>query len=190
MREAGCALHIITDRVGHRRNHLGVEHECCGRVLQLEKGLLNINRGDGWEFFHLFKVNGPHVRLSGGHTYTTVTQETLEATDTRINQALEVLVVPWNDATVEPNINPALSLGSVHLDVEVFHSSGRRDSVKRHVDHCSDTTKRSGTGAGPEALPFCSPRLVEVDVSVNQARKQNVGRVVGVWRAFGKVCLG
>jgi hypothetical protein len=167
-----------------------VEHQCCGRVLQLKKGLLDIDRGDGWKLFDLLKVSDSQVRLSGGHTYTTVTQETLEATNTCINQAFEVLIVSWNYATIEPNINPALAPGSFHLDVEVLHGGGRRNSVKRHVDHCSDTTKRSGTGASPEALPFCSPRLVEVDVSVNQTRKENVGRVIGIWRAFGKIGLG
>lgn len=183
-------MDIITDRVGNRWNHLSVKHQCCGRVLQLKKGLLDVDRGDGWKFFDLSKVSGSHVRLSGGHTYTTVTQETLEATNTCINQALKVLVVSRNDATVEPNINPALAPGSFHLDVEVFHSGSRRDSVKRHVDHCSDTTKSSRTGTSPESLPFCSPRLVEVNVSVDQTRKEDVGRVIGVWRAFGKVCLG
>lgn len=56
-------MDIITDRVGNRWNHLGVKHQCRGRVLQLKKGLLDIDRGDGWKFFNLSKFSGSHVRF-------------------------------------------------------------------------------------------------------------------------------
>ena len=126
-----------------------------------------------------------HMAKAG--TYTTVTQETLEASHTSVYQALKILVISWNDTAIEADINPALALGSIDFNVEVLDSGGRWDSVQRHVDDSSDTSKSSSFGTGPKALPFCAPRFVEMYVSIYQTRKQNVGRVISVGYAFWKV---
>jgi hypothetical protein len=63
------------------------------------------------------------------NTYSTVAQETFEASDTSLDQTLQLLVVARNDTSVKANIDPALAFGGLDLDVEVLHSSCRRDSV-------------------------------------------------------------
>jgi hypothetical protein len=105
------------------------------------------------------------------NTYSTVAQETFEASDTSLDQTLQLLVVARNDTSVEANIDPALAFGGFDLDVEVLYSCCRRDSVQRHVDHCGNATKRSSAGSSPESLPLSPTRLVEVNMCIHQTWK-------------------
>lgn len=127
------------------------------------------------------------VHTAKAGTYTAVTQEALEASYTSIYQTLKILVVSRDDTTIEADINPALTFRSINFNVEVLDSGGRRDSVQWHVDDRGDTSKSSSSGAGPKAFPFCASRFVEMYVGIHQTRKENMGRVVGVGRAFWKV---
>ena len=111
----------------------------------------------------------------GKEIYTTVTQEALEASHTCVDETLKVLVVAWNDTTIETDIDPALALRGGHLDVEVLNSSRWWNGVQRHIDDRSNTTKGSSPGASPEALPFCPPGLVEMYMCVDKTRKEDVG---------------
>lgn len=113
-------------------------------------------------------------------TYTTINQETLEATNTGVNQTLEIGIISGNDTAIEANIHPALTRGSLDLLVQVGHSGSGRDGIQRHVNHGGDTTKGSSLGAGVEALPLGTARLVQVNVSIDQTGQQYIGRVVGV----------
>jgi len=102
-------------------------------------------------------------------TNATIDEETLKATNTGVDEALQVGIVAGDDAAVEADIDPALAGGSRDLLIQVGHGGGGRDSVKRHVNDGSDTAKGRGLGAGIEALPFSTAGLIQVNVSIDQA---------------------
>jgi hypothetical protein len=103
-------------------------------------------------------------------TYSTVAQETFEAADTFFDQSFQVTRIAGDDTAVEADIDPAFASRCFTLDLEVLDCSGRRDSVKWHVDDSGDTTEGRGLGTGPETLPFCSAGLVEMYMGVDQTR--------------------
>jgi hypothetical protein len=113
-------------------------------------------------------------------TYTTVAQEALETTDALLHQSLKITRVAWNNAAIEANVDPTLTLGSFDLNLEVLYGSRRRDGIQWHVDHSGHSTKGSGSSTSPEAFPFCPARLIEVNMRVDKSRKDDVRRVIGI----------
>lgn len=108
-------------------------------------------------------------------TYTTINQKTLEATDTLVDQALELARVTGNDAAIEADINPALALGSLDLFMQAGHSGCGRDSIQRHVNYSSDTAKGGSLGAGVEAFPLGAAGLIQMNVSIDQTGQEHIG---------------
>ena len=84
-----------------------------------------------------------------------------------MNQAFELVYVPGDDTTVESHIDPALALSSIDLLMQIRNGSSWWYSVQRHVDDCCDPTKGRSLGAGVEAFPFCSTRLIEMDMGID-----------------------
>jgi hypothetical protein len=123
----------------------------------------------------------------GIETYTTVNQEALEATDTLLNKSLELFGIAGDNTTIEANIHPTFTLSSLNLLLQTVHSSGGWDSIERHINHSSDTAKGSSLGAGVEALPFGTARLVQVNMSIDQTGQQHMRRVVGIGSISGEL---
>lgn len=92
--------------------------------------------------------------------------------------------------TIEPNIHPTLTLCSLEFLLQSSDSGGGRDGVQRHINDRRHTPKGSSLGAGIETLPFSPARLVQMDVSINQPRQENVGRIVGIGRPHGELRCG
>lgn len=121
------------------------------------------------------------------YTYPAVNEEALEATNTFVDKALELIGIARDDTAIEADINPALALSGSEFLMEIRNSGGRWDGIQWHVHDGGDTAKGSGLSAGIETFPFGTTWLVEVDMSVNQTRKKNMGRIVSVWSPGGKV---
>jgi hypothetical protein len=149
--------------LGDGRDHLGVEHESGLAVLEGFHGQGNILRRDGGEL-----VN------------TRLDQETLESSNTSLDEREELIGIARDDTTVETDINPTLALTRSKLLLEAVKGSGGRNGVQRHVNHSGDTTTGSSTGTSPEALPLSSTRLVQVNVSIDQTRNEKLGAVVDI----------
>jgi hypothetical protein len=47
--------------------------------------------------------------------YSTLYEEPLEASHTRFHKRKQLIGIPWDDTSIEPNIDPALSLRSLDL---------------------------------------------------------------------------
>jgi len=123
-----------------------------------------------------------------GYTDSTVTQEPLEAAYTFFDECLELASIAWDYTAVEADIDPAFALGSVDLYVKILYSRSGRDGIQWHVNDSGHTAKGSSPGTSPEAFPFCSTWFIEMDMGIDQSRKQDVRRVVGVRCAFREVC--
>lgn len=104
-----------------------------------------------------------------------------------VNEGLQFASVAGDDAAIEADIDPTLALGSIQLLPETCHGGGGRDSVQRHVNDGGDTTKGSSLGACIEALPFGAAGLVQVNMGINQAGKQDIRRIVGIGSPFREV---
>jgi hypothetical protein len=119
-----------------------------------------------------------------GSTYTRLDQETLETSNTSLDERKQLIGVTRDDTTVETNIDPALSLTGAKLLLEAMEGSGRRNGVKWHVNHGGNTTTGSSTGTSPEALPLGSTRLVQVNMSIDETGHEDLGTMVDI------VCTG
>ena len=110
----------------------------------------------------------------GSETYTTVNQEALEPPYTFFYKSLKLARITWDDPTIETDVDPALALGSLDFDLQIFYCSRRRDGVEWHVNNGGYTSKGGSTSASPEAFPFRAPRLIEMYMSVYQTGEENV----------------
>ena len=105
--------------------------------------------------------------------YPARAQEALEALDACLDEGKEVVLIAWDDASPEPDVDVALPIARVRLFAQVGDCSRRRDGVQGHVYHRCHTARSGGLSARCEALPFRSPRLIEVDC---ETRTQSVDR--------------
>src|SRR5215213_8613019 len=71
----------------------------------------------------------------------------------------------------EGKVNKGAGLGGFVLGVEGWTIEGRRMGVERHLGHGRRATDRAGGRAGCPAFPTAPPRFVEVNVDVDDARK-------------------
>jgi hypothetical protein len=179
-------LHVVAYGLGDGRNHLGVEHEGGRAVLEFFHGQGDILGRDGGELINLVSVS---LRLTYSlqrirSTYTRLNQKALEASNTSFDQGHQLISVTRDYTAVEANIDPALSLTGPKLLLEAMKSRGRRDGIQRHIHHSGHTTTRGSAGTSPEALPLSTARLVQVNMSINEARKEKLGGMVDI------VCAG
>jgi hypothetical protein len=157
------SLDRVADGLGDGRDHLGVEHE------------------SGLAVFESFHGQGDILGRNGGELINTrLDQESLESSNTSLDEREELIGIARDDTTVETNINPALALACPKLLFKAVKGGGGRNGVERHVNHSRYTTAGSSTGTSPEALPLSSTRLVQVDMSIDQTRNEKLGTVVDI----------
>jgi hypothetical protein len=81
-------------------------------------------------------------------------------------------------------------LRSPPFQFEILHGRRRRNRVERHIDHGTDPSRRGGLGTGGEPFPVGSARLVEVDVSADEAATAGFGAFITkqltAWDALDK----
>lgn len=107
-----------------------------------------------------------------------------------MDKGLELGSIPRDNAAIEANINPALALSGLELLLEGGNSCCRRDGVQRHVDDGGDASEGRSLGTSIESLPFSTAGFVEVDMGIDQAGKQNMGRIVGIRCSLGEFVGG
>lgn len=112
--------------------------------------------------------------------YPTVDEEALEATDTMLNERLELGGISRDDTPIEADIDPAFTLGSLDLLLEASDGGSGRDGIQGHIHDGGDTTKGRSLGSSIETLPFCPARLIEMDMGIDQTREENMRGIVGV----------
>jgi hypothetical protein len=177
-------LDCIADGLGDGRDHLGVEHKGGLAVLEGFHGESDILGRYGGELINLMIVSLRLGLYDTDSTYTRLDQETLETSNTSLDERKQLIGIARDDTTVETNIDPALSLTGAKLLLEAMEGSGRRNGVKRHVNDGGNTTTGSSTGTSPEALPLGSTRLVQVNMSIDETGHENLGAMIDI------VCTG
>lgn len=108
------------------------------------------------------------VRRSGEGTYSAFNEEALEAADTCFHKGEQFMGIPWNYPTIEPNINPTLSLCSLDLLLQPRDCCSRRNGIQWHINDRGHSARSSSPCASIEALPFSSARFVQMYVCVDQ----------------------
>jgi hypothetical protein len=107
-------------------------------------------------------------------TYTAVDEEPLEASDSHLDQWLQLFNIAGHDTAIKANIDPTLSLCSSNLLLEACNSCSRRDSIQRHINHRRHTAKRSCSCTSPEAFPFCSSRFIQMHMCIYQSWNEDM----------------
>lgn len=110
-------------------------------------------------------------------------QKPLKTTNSFTDESFKFTSIPRNNTTIEPNIDPTLTKGSINLLLKTSNRSSRGNSIKGHIHDGSNATKGSSLSARVEALPFRAARLVQMHMGIDQTREQDVGRVVEIRRA-------
>lgn len=145
-------LDFVADGVGDGRDHLGVEHHCCGLVGEFFEDLGDVIGGDGGEFRD-----------------AAVDEEALEAADAGFDEGPELGCVAWDDAAVKADVDPTLAFGGSCLLAESVEGCCGGNGVQGHVNDCCDAAECRGLGTGEEAFPFCTAGFIEMDVCVDEA---------------------
>jgi hypothetical protein len=161
-----------------------MEHESGLAVLEGFHGQSDILRRDCRELVNLMTVSLLFGLQDTDSTYTGLDQESLESSNSSLDEREQLIGVARNDTTVKTNINPALALACSKFLLEAMKGSGGRNGIERHVNDSGDTAAGSSTGTSPKTLPLCSTRLVQVNMSVDQTRNEKLGTVVDI------VCAG
>src|SRR5580765_3065307 len=105
-------------------------------------------------------------------------QKTLEAANARLDELFEVRGVARHDAAPERDVYMTLPARCGSLGLERCRGRRRRHAVQRHVDDRRDATGRRRPRRGVEPLPIGAARLVDMDMGVNDARRDD--EVAGV----------
>lgn len=123
---------------------------------------------------------------SRSETYTTVNEESFKPTHTLMNEGFEFGGIPGDNTTIKPHIHPTLALRRLDLFLKGSNGGGGRDGIQRHINDGSDASKGGRLSAGIEAFPFSAAGFIQMDMSIDQAGEQNVGRIVGIGRPHGE----
>lgn len=94
------------------------------------------------------------------------------------------------DASVEPDIDPALASAGLELFVKALDGRGGGDGVERHVDDGGHASRGGSSGARPETLPLCPTWLVEVNVGIDEARQEQPRTMVHIDCRCGEIVSG
>ena len=106
-----------------------------------------------------------------------VEQEALEADDARLEQRPQLVDVARHGPAPEGDVGRDLAVRRRSFHVQRLDGGRRRDRVEGHVDDRGDAAGDRGARRRREALPVRAPRLVDVDVAVDQAGQEHL--VVG-----------
>jgi hypothetical protein len=129
----------------------------------------------------------PWVRQGRELRDPAVEQEALDAEHPGLVQRAQLALVARDRAAPEGDVDRALPVRGLPLDLECGHVDGGRQRVQRHVDDRRDGAGRGGAGGGGEALPLGATGLVDVHVGVDQAGDQHL---VGGRPDLGRVHRG
>lgn len=140
-----------------------MEHDRCGFVAKFFEDLCDVVGRDSGELCN-----------------AAIDEEALEPANTGFDQRTQLRGITRNYAAVEANVNPTLTLCSLYFFLQTGEGSSGGNGVQWHVNHGRHSTERRGLSASVESLPFCPAGFVQVDVCVDEARKQDIGRVICV----------
>lgn len=107
-----------------------------------------------------------------------------------MDKGFKFMRIAGDDTTKKANVYPAFALGCCDFFFQVRNSRGGWDGIQRHIHDGGDPAKSSGLGARVKALPFCTARFIEVNMSVDQPREEDVRGMVGIWGPLGEVGSG
>ena len=93
--------------------------------------------------------------------------------DATLRQYLELGGIAGDHTAPQAHVDVALPLGRLDLRCQTRHRRGRRDAVERHVHDRRHAAGRRRTRRAREALPVRPPRLVAVDVRVDESRQHD-----------------
>ena len=97
--------------------------------------------------------------------------ECLETDDASCRQLFHALQIDGRQPAPESEVDTGAGLGRFPLGVEGGTVEGRRMGVEGHLGHGRRAADRAGGRAGCPAFPIGPPRLVEVNMDVDDARK-------------------
>ena len=107
-------------------------------------------------------------------------EEAFESKGAVIQHRVELGCVAGNRASPKADVDPALPLHRLGFGQERFDGSRWRDAVERHVDQGGHPARRCRPRGGLESLPIRPPRLVDVDVRVDEAGHDDEVAVVDI----------
>ena len=111
-------------------------------------------------------------------TYSAIDQEAFESSNSGTHERLQLVLIAGDDAAVEADVDPTLALSCGDFLFQAGQSGCWRNGIERHVDNGRHSTKSGGSGSGPEAFPFGSAGFVQVYMSVDEAGKKDLWRMV------------
>ena len=122
-----------------------------------------------------YRHRAPQLRLADTRklVHARRHEEALEAADASIDERVELIVVSRHDAAPEPDIDVTLSARCRSLRLERRDARRRRNAVERHVDERRDAARRRRARGGIKAFPLGASRFVDVDVCVDDARRND-----------------
>lgn len=104
-----------------------------------------------------------------------------------MDKGLKFMSIAGDDTTEKADVHPAFALGCCDFFFEVCNRRGGWDGIQGHIHDGGDPPKSSGLGAGVKALPFSATRLIEVNVSIDQPREEDIRGMVGIWGPLREV---
>ncbi len=100
-----------------------------------------------------------------------IDQKAFEPSHSSSCERFDIALIVVNHAAPCRPVNAASALRSRTLGLQCRHRSCRRKAVQRHVDEQCVTSGRCRPRRGFEALPLASTRLINMNVGVDQPRK-------------------
>ena len=137
-----------------------MEHKQRLCIFKFMHGKLNVCSTDGREF-----------------GYSRVYKEAFKSANTSINHSKQLAIpnVRWDDASIEAYIAPNTTFSSNDLLLQIRDRGCWWDAIQWHINKSGDSTRDSCASACSKPLPGGSgPRLIKMDVSVNEAREDNM----------------
>jgi hypothetical protein len=97
-----------------------------------------------------------------------------------MDKGFKFMRIAGDDTTKKADVYPAFALGCSDFCFQVRNGRGGWDGIQGHIHDGGDPTESSSLSAGVEALPFCAARLIEVNMSVDQPREEDIRGMVGI----------
>jgi hypothetical protein len=114
--------------------------------------------------------------MFGNHGETVdagIDQKALEASHSRSRERFDVTLIIVNHPAPCCPVDAASAVRSRPFGAKGSHRSCRRKTVQRHVDQQRVASGSCSSRRGFEALPLCAPRIVDMNVGIDQARKDD-----------------
>src|ERR1700754_2312990 len=116
-----------------------------------------------------------------------IDEEAFVAEDTGPGQRQDVLLIVCYSSSPCRPIDEALALRRGALFFQSRDSGCLRQAVERHIDECRITSGCGGAGGGAKALPLSAPRLVDVNMCIDQSGEQSIIATVDYVGMRGKL---